>query len=85
MIVGASMHTTECNYHHAYMTMQVTVAIDAAKHCSFVYLSKTVGGGYVHRKLSNTMSMCTILKHVTINCNDASGMPGPRLLCFDAV
>ena len=51
MIVGASMHTAECSYYHAYMTMQVTVAIDAAKHCSFVYLSKTVGVSYVHRNL----------------------------------
>ena len=35
--------------------MQVTICINAAK-LQFVYSSRTVGVGYVHRGLSNTMS-----------------------------
>ena len=35
---------------------------------------------YTEYLVIHTMRMCTILKHVTINCNGASGMPWAKAL-----
>ena len=50
--------------------LQVTLAINAA----IVYSSRTVGVGYVHKRLSNTMSMCTIWACSRVNMSSASGV-----------
>ena len=48
-----------------HMCMQKATAIKQLS--SFVYSSRTVGVGYVHRRLSNTMSTCTIWVGARLN------------------
>ena len=45
--------------------MLVTVVSHAS--CSFVYLSRTVWVGFVHRRLSNTMSTCKIINRCKLH------------------
>ena len=41
---------------------------------ALVYSSRTVWVGYVHRRHSNTMSMCTIWVHARVNMSPANGV-----------
>ena len=79
------------------MCMQVMVAINAAKQqlCVLKQNSRSISYMYVHRRLSNTMSMCTIWACTRVNtsssvmhCLDYHAVAKPgllRLLSFDAL
>ena len=53
-------------YYHTWLLVQlltciqVTAAINIQPSCRFEYSNRTVGLAYVHRRLSTTMSTCTI-------------------------
>ena len=77
---------TECTYYHT-----ITWLLAATHMHRFVHSSRTVGVGNVRRRLSNTMSTCTIwacalarLRHHNAWCIQL-GVPWLRLLCFDVL
>ena len=73
------VHMHSWMHYHTHIStqcMQVTIAINAPKLHLCVHSSGTVGIGYVHRRLSITMSMCTIWACARVNTSSASGVPG---------
>ena len=85
--------STECSHHLVIQSflhvrlplatlqcMQVTVATNATKlqPCVYVLKQNSIGVGYVHRRLGNTMTTCTILR---LNKNDAVACPSQGLGC----
>ena len=48
-----------------------------------MYSSRTVGVGYVHRRLINNEHVDSWPMASSLFFDDASGVPGPRLLTFD--